>query len=502
MDVANQIFSEKNTPVPDVVTDGIVALALSGSLALLLVGGFSATPLLLASLLTLWAFWLARRVRQNHLATIVAAVADEQQRMREKEAQQKTFCQYGPNKLCVEVLPASDPQSRLARRRSEKSITVLSGRFVSLSKNFEQANLHVETAVTETQPSVQGCLQTLREEMREVARHGNTLKLLAVDAERIAGQANLLALNAAIEAAKAGGEGGGLALLAEEMGSLSDQSTENARHLAQLVKNTSLSLETTNQTCEFLAGAAEEPGVLSALQLENFSAQLRQESAQIGGEIAEALLALQAMADDNRILSEKNETARICFEDFARQLNYFDTLTDLPNRRLFTQKLKTLITEAGGNGGEVALLHIGLDRFAGVNESLSFETGDLLLIEAASRLAGIAEAKGLAARLCGDEFLLALAGREEMRAWRETALTVREKLGEPYSLNGHEVHLSASIGFAAYPTDANSTDTLLAAARMAMRAAKATGRNNVHFYSAEIEQRAGSGMRGAKLETE
>ncbi|MGZ9044704.1 MAG: putative bifunctional diguanylate cyclase/phosphodiesterase [Telluria sp.] len=161
---------------------------------------------------------------------------------------------------------------------------------------------------------------------------------------------------------------------------------------------------------------------------------------------------------------------------------YHDILTDLPNRMLFKDRLGLAVIQAKRKLTELAVMFIDLDRFKLVNDTLGHVKGDELLQQAALRLKDCLRRGDTLARQGGDEFTIVLP---ELRD-REDAKIIADKflecLQKPFDLDGHEVHISASIGIAIYPGDGESIDELLRHADIAMYQVKALGKNGHSFY--------------------
>lgn len=163
-----------------------------------------------------------------------------------------------------------------------------------------------------------------------------------------------------------------------------------------------------------------------------------------------------------------------------------DTLTGLPNRMLFRDRLEVAIVQARRKSVEVAVMFIDLDRFKSVNDSLGHITGDELLRQVALRFKRTARKADTLARFGGDEFVLLLTEMTD----RLHAALVAEKfiqcLSEPFILSGRRLHISASIGVAVFPGDGETSDELLRHADMAMYQVKDAGRNSFEFYDSAI----------------
>ncbi len=159
-------------------------------------------------------------------------------------------------------------------------------------------------------------------------------------------------------------------------------------------------------------------------------------------------------------------------------LAYHDALTGLPNRTLLEEHLKLALARSRRTGAGVALLHIDLDSFKLVNDSLGHAAGDQLVCRLAARLQESVRATDLLARTGGDEFLLLLADLHDdpMAAAEHVAAQVAGCLAEPFGVAGAELQVSASTGIAIAPRDARDAEALLAHADTAMYQAKETAR--------------------------
>ncbi len=184
-------------------------------------------------------------------------------------------------------------------------------------------------------------------------------------------------------------------------------------------------------------------------------------------------------------ITEKKRTE----ETIWRQANY-DALTELPNRRLFLDRLHHEIMKAKRAGLLVALLFIDLDRFKEVNDTLGHHTGDLLLIEAARRIANFVRTTDTVARLGGDEFTVVMSDLHDISRVGEVAQTMLVAMAEPFSLGGDAIYISASIGITVFPNDAEDIEALLRNADQAMYAAKEQGRNRFSYFTASMQAMA------------
>ncbi|PPC89590.1 MAG: diguanylate cyclase [Methylobacter sp.] len=171
-------------------------------------------------------------------------------------------------------------------------------------------------------------------------------------------------------------------------------------------------------------------------------------------------------------------------------LAHFDTLTGLPNRTLFTDRVKQTIARSHRKKQQFAILFIDLDNFKLVNDNLGHSQGDVLLKEAASRIACNLRENDTIARLGGDEFTVILPDLTDSQDAGIVSEKIIRAIVEPFKIDSHEIHISASVGIAVYPKDANSLEPLLANADIAMYHAKNMGKNNYQFFARDMNAAA------------
>jgi len=164
----------------------------------------------------------------------------------------------------------------------------------------------------------------------------------------------------------------------------------------------------------------------------------------------------------------------------------FDGLTGLPNRGLLFERLEQVLATARSQGTRVALLYLDLDRFKLVNDTLGHEAGDHLLVQAANRMVSCLRASDTVARLAGDEFAVLLPGLDGHADAESVARKVLAQLARPFEINGQEVFISASIGAVIYPDHGFDPASMVRCADQAMYHAKHIGRNELRFYSEEM----------------
>ncbi len=169
----------------------------------------------------------------------------------------------------------------------------------------------------------------------------------------------------------------------------------------------------------------------------------------------------------------------------ALELADFDPLTGLPNRRLLNDRFCQLLASAEREGSEIALIFLDLDHFKRVNDSLGHSVGDELLRAVAHRLSSVVRKVDTLARLGGDEFIIALPGIRAGAA-AEVAGRLLEVCATPFSVGGHDLIITPSLGISLYPDDGRDFEILLRNADAAMYKAKEAGRNAFRFYSSEM----------------
>lgn len=163
-----------------------------------------------------------------------------------------------------------------------------------------------------------------------------------------------------------------------------------------------------------------------------------------------------------------------------------DALTGLPNRLLLQERLQQALDAARELGGQVAVAFIDLDQFKLINDSLGHHTGDALLRTMAQRLRACLREDGVVARQSGDEFVVLLS-RTHRGAIAYLAGLILDAISQPCMIGGRELRVTCSIGISLFPGDGEDAAELLRNADMAMYRAKEAGRNNMQYYSAEMQ---------------
>jgi len=186
---------------------------------------------------------------------------------------------------------------------------------------------------------------------------------------------------------------------------------------------------------------------------------------------------VKAVGTVQDITERKAADARI------ENLAFYDTLTGLPNRALFMDRLKHELAAAERRGQQLSLLFLDLDRFKEINDTLGHDAGDRVLVEVARLLKRSLRAEETLARLSGDEFVIIAADSADTAT--RIAERIRRTLASPIPINGQSFIVSASIGIAIFPEDGRSTEDLLKHADIAMYRAKGNG-GGFRFYRAKM----------------
>ncbi|GAA0681339.1 EAL domain-containing protein [Marinobacterium maritimum] len=188
-------------------------------------------------------------------------------------------------------------------------------------------------------------------------------------------------------------------------------------------------------------------------------------------------------------LHREIEERRIA-EERIRHLAQHDSLTGLPNRSLFDQRLGDQLTKASATGRKLAVLFIDLDRFKHINDSLGHHEGDMLLRSLAERLRQATGHENTLARIGGDEFVVLLNNVEPYERIEQLIHRMQSALQPSVHVGVHAFSISASFGVAIYPHDGNDIQTLIKHANTAMYRAKANGGNRYHFYNHHLDREA------------
>lgn len=197
---------------------------------------------------------------------------------------------------------------------------------------------------------------------------------------------------------------------------------------------------------------------------------------------------------DNRVFGvctigtdiSERKLAENALREQQSRLNYMafhDSLTGLPNRSLFYDRIYHGLARARRGNSKVALMLLDIDRFKNINDSLGHDAGDLMLKAISTRLNEGVRDMDTVARLGGDEFVVVLEGVHDLEDVMFVANKLLVTLARPMEISGHDITSTVSIGVSIFPEDGEDTDELLKHADIAMYKAKEAGKNNCQFYT-------------------
>lgn len=186
----------------------------------------------------------------------------------------------------------------------------------------------------------------------------------------------------------------------------------------------------------------------------------------------------------SRDITEKQK-----YEETIRFQAFHDSLTGLPNRLLFKDRLSLALAHCKRSNNMLALIFLDLDRFKLINDTLGHEVGDKLLCQVAARLKECVREGDTVARLGGDEFTIMLPGVTNEEGAAKVAEKILECVRLPIIVDEHELYVSTSAGIALYPSDGEDSETLLKNADTAMYLSKEKNRNNYQFYTPALNQK-------------
>lgn len=177
-------------------------------------------------------------------------------------------------------------------------------------------------------------------------------------------------------------------------------------------------------------------------------------------------------------------------EEQIAKLAHYDSLTGVANRFLFNDRLSQAEIRSERSGQQIAVLFLDLDHFHGVNETLGYEMGDLLLKQAALRIVACVRRQDTIARLGGDEFAVVLEGISDPQDVTSIAKQILEAFQEPVYLDNHPIFISVSIGMSVSDDKHRDGQTLIKQADIARYRAKDHGRNNFQFFQVALNEAA------------
>ena len=193
---------------------------------------------------------------------------------------------------------------------------------------------------------------------------------------------------------------------------------------------------------------------------------------------------VNAIVLNYRDVSQRKET-----EKQLEYRAYYDSLTGLPNRLLFRDRLVNSLNHAQRNKVGLAVMYLDVDHFKLVNDGLGHSFGDALLAEVALRLQACLRASDTISRIGGDEFSVLLPEVVNAEAVAGVARKILDSLQQSFRVNGHEIFVTASIGISCFPADGEDAETLLKCADAALYRAKELGRNQAQLFTASMNER-------------
>jgi diguanylate cyclase (GGDEF)-like protein len=199
----------------------------------------------------------------------------------------------------------------------------------------------------------------------------------------------------------------------------------------------------------------------------------------------------EPMPDGGWVATHEDITTQTQALAQIERMAHHDSLTGLPNRVRFRERLDTAIQEASP-GASLALLYIDLDRFKVVNDTLGHPIGDELLRLVAQRLHDCLRQGDLLARLGGDEFAIIQMDASQPVAAESLASRLVQVMERPFDVEGHRLVAATSVGVALWPADGLDSDQLLSQADLALYDAKAAGRGTYRFFHAQMREKANS----------
>lgn len=187
---------------------------------------------------------------------------------------------------------------------------------------------------------------------------------------------------------------------------------------------------------------------------------------------------------------QERETSLELSRDELKYLSNHDVLTDLPNRRVFSQRLQHAIELAKRNDGRLAIFFLDLDHFKLINDTLGHDVGDELLIQVSKRLLKHVRAADTLARIGGDEFNILIENAPTKAEIVRLVQKYIQLFRKPFQCKGHELNITVSIGIALFPENGDDLVTLIKHADLAMYRSKDHGRNSYTFFSDELSEDA------------
>lgn len=182
------------------------------------------------------------------------------------------------------------------------------------------------------------------------------------------------------------------------------------------------------------------------------------------------------------LLAIEDITERKKYEEKIQQMAFHDSLTGLPNRKLFSDRLGIVLAQAKRNKKKVGIVMLDLDNFKDVNDTLGHDVGDTLLKAVAERLSVTLRKSDTVARFGGDEFVLIFPDMEVIEEAIQVVQKIIDRFHKPFLIDTHQLVVTTSIGIAVYPKDGMDEEILMKNADIAMYQAKQAGRARYQLY--------------------
>ncbi|MCK8060449.1 MULTISPECIES: EAL domain-containing protein [unclassified Fusibacter] len=178
------------------------------------------------------------------------------------------------------------------------------------------------------------------------------------------------------------------------------------------------------------------------------------------------------------------------YEARIRQHAFYDSLTGLPNRVLLKERFDVEINRARRTKTQLAIIHVDLDRFKIINDTMGHSTGDELLQAVSKRMLCAIRKDDFIARIGGDEFLILIPGLHNDEHIGKVATNVLQSINKPFSINNFEINITGSIGISICPDDGQDQETLITNADIALYRSKESGKNEFKTYTPELSTKA------------
>lgn len=188
---------------------------------------------------------------------------------------------------------------------------------------------------------------------------------------------------------------------------------------------------------------------------------------------------------NDRIILEQ-QYKYIIESDLKRVKTYYDDLTGIPNRKVFTKKINELINNNSNSKSQLGIIFLDIDNFKNINDTYGYEVGDEMLLKLCERIENILDERHTFARFGGDEFVIAFSNINNDKQISEFLDNLLLKVRKPFEINNKKIYCTISVGVSIYPKDSNRVEGLLKTADMALHKAKEEGKNRYKFFDIHI----------------